>query len=75
MVGQHGQAPSNFQVVWALLSLVAFIAITYYVHKWHFEMKEEAGDVAHLQPQFGWKSCGCLTCCICTGIGTSFTIC
>eukprot|EP00747_Dinoflagellata_sp_TGD_P211312 gnl/TRDRNA2_/TRDRNA2_84554_c0_seq5.p1 gnl/TRDRNA2_/TRDRNA2_84554_c0~~gnl/TRDRNA2_/TRDRNA2_84554_c0_seq5.p1 ORF type:complete len:141 (+),score=25.50 gnl/TRDRNA2_/TRDRNA2_84554_c0_seq5:72-494(+) len=75
MVGQHGQGPSNFQVIWALLSFALFCVFTYLVYKWHHEMKEEAGDVAHLSPQFGWKSCGCLVCCVCTGFGTCMTIC
>merc|ERR1719321_1856992 len=57
-------------VIYLLISLAIFCACTYYVHKWHNEMKEKNED-----PTCGIKSCMCVTCCLCCGVGTCFTIC
>merc|ERR1719160_1748005 len=57
-------------LVWGLISLVIFCISTYFVYKWHNEMKDKG-----LEPHCGVKSCLCVTCCLCCGVGTCFTIC
>eukprot|EP00747_Dinoflagellata_sp_TGD_P211310 gnl/TRDRNA2_/TRDRNA2_84554_c0_seq3.p1 gnl/TRDRNA2_/TRDRNA2_84554_c0~~gnl/TRDRNA2_/TRDRNA2_84554_c0_seq3.p1 ORF type:complete len:143 (+),score=21.25 gnl/TRDRNA2_/TRDRNA2_84554_c0_seq3:85-513(+) len=61
--------------IWIFISIVCFCVFTYLVHKWHNEMVWEAGGIADYYPKFGWQSCACLTCCVCTGVGTFMTIC